>query len=89
MLGGRILSNEADIFHRSTNVYEERSMGVFEESDDDSDVEAEFDKKPNAGGYIAYHARKQLAFDLCELVVHLGCFGLTCWYRVACPGAFH
>lgn len=40
-------------------------MGVFEESDDDSDVEAEFDKKPNAGGYIAYHARKQLAFDLC------------------------
>ena len=43
-------------------------MGVFEESEDDSDVEAEFDKKPNAGGYIAYHARKQLAFDLCEPV---------------------
>lgn len=55
---------------RSTNVYEERSIGVFEESDDEDEIEARFDtsarkKTPKTtGNYIRYHARKQLAFDM-------------------------
>lgn len=51
---------------RSTNVYESKSLGVFDESDDESEHEAEFDKvKPKLGTYIAYHARRQLSFDMC------------------------
>lgn len=59
---------------RATNVYEEKSMGIFEESDDEDEIEAQFDtsartKKPKTtGNYIRYHARKQLAFDMwCKL----------------------
>jgi hypothetical protein len=39
-------------------------MGIFGDDDDeaDSEVEAEFSRKQKAGSYIAYHARKQLAF---------------------------
>ncbi|GAA6022173.1 hypothetical protein JCM10207_003933 [Rhodosporidiobolus poonsookiae] len=51
---------------RSTNVYEEKSMGVYDEDFDENpdDVEARFDKSHSATQYIGYHARKQLAFDL-------------------------
>ncbi|GAA5992419.1 hypothetical protein JCM11641_002901 [Rhodosporidiobolus odoratus] len=51
---------------RSTNVYEEKSMGVYDEDfdEDPDDVEARFDKSHSATQYIGYHARKQLAFDL-------------------------
>lgn len=53
---------------RSTNVYEEKSLGVYDESDDEDEDE------PNAnslggggrvavwGRYLAWHARRQLAF---------------------------
>ncbi|GAA5889942.1 hypothetical protein JCM5296_003656 [Sporobolomyces johnsonii] len=56
---------------RSTNVYEEKSMGVYDEDidDDPDDVEAKFDKTPSATQYIGYHARKQLAFDMWWLVL--------------------
>jgi len=52
---------------RSTNVYEERSLGVYSE-DEDEDEEEEF--QPTGGRvtvwsrYLAMHARKQLAFGL-------------------------
>lgn len=51
---------------RSTNVYEEKSMGVYDEDfdDDPDEMEARFDKSHSATAYIGYHARKQLAFDL-------------------------
>ncbi|KDE09713.1 hypothetical protein MVLG_00116 [Microbotryum lychnidis-dioicae p1A1 Lamole] len=54
---------------RSTNVYEEKSMGVFEEEEDEDDVEARFEKSHSASQYISYHARKQLAFDMWWLVL--------------------
>jgi hypothetical protein len=46
-------------------------MGIYDEndSDDEFDVEADFDKRQEIGGYLAYHARKQLAFDLWWLVL--------------------
>lgn len=50
---------------RSTNVYEEQSLGVFQE-DDDSDEEDEFQPVgPRVtvwSRYLAMHARRQLAF---------------------------
>lgn len=51
---------------RSTNVYEERSMGIFDDdSEDEEEVEESFSNKPRAAAsYIAHHARKQLAFDI-------------------------
>ena len=55
---------------RSTNVYEERSMGVFEEDLDDMDEE-EQTAAASPTSYIAYHARKQLAFDMWWLVLAL------------------
>ncbi|GEM06129.1 potassiumion transporter [Rhodotorula toruloides] len=77
---------------RSTNVYEEKSMGVYDEDfDDDPDtMEARFDKSHSATEYISYHARKQLAFDLwwLALAVWLICIverhriGSTDWPEV-------
>ena len=40
------------------------NRGVFDDEEDDSDIEAEFEKTHKAGGYFAHHARKQLAFDI-------------------------
>jgi hypothetical protein len=56
---------------RATNVYEERSLGMFEEDDVDTD-DGEDDYKAHiqegkvAGWtrYLAFHARRQLAFDM-------------------------
>ncbi|EPQ55187.1 hypothetical protein GLOTRDRAFT_111153 [Gloeophyllum trabeum ATCC 11539] len=52
---------------RSTNVYEEQSLGVFEE-DDESENDVEFQTTgPRVAvwsRYLAWHARKQLAFDM-------------------------
>ncbi|KIL68748.1 hypothetical protein M378DRAFT_70617 [Amanita muscaria Koide BX008] len=57
---------------RSTNVYEERSLGVF---DDDNETEGEFDPSGSRiavwGKYLALHARKQLAFDMWWLATAL------------------
>ncbi|TBU40177.1 cation transport protein-domain-containing protein [Dichomitus squalens] len=51
---------------RSTNVYEEKSLGIF--NDDDDDSEAGFNPTGNRatvwGRYLAMHARKQLSFDM-------------------------
>ncbi|ETW74843.1 potassium transporter [Heterobasidion irregulare TC 32-1] len=52
---------------RSTNVYEEKSLGIYPEEDDSDD---EDDFTPSGGRitvwsrYLAMHARKQLAFDM-------------------------
>jgi Trk-type K+ transport system membrane component len=54
---------------RTTNVYEDRSLGVFED-DTESEVEDRFAAKLKLGdegrvtsSYVGYHLRKQLAFD--------------------------
>lgn len=55
---------------RSTNVYEERSLGLFEEEDDSDDGEDAYQKdaaESKVAGwtrYLAFHARRQLAFDM-------------------------
>lgn len=48
-------------------------MGVFDEDDNSDEFEAEFEKQKDhsPGQYIAYHARKQLAFDMWWLVLAL------------------
>ncbi|KAI0776245.1 cation transport protein-domain-containing protein [Trametes elegans] len=59
---------------RSTNVYEEKSLGVFAPEDDMSAEEA-FNSAGNRatvwGRYLAMHARKQLSFDMWWLAVAL------------------
>jgi hypothetical protein len=45
--------------------------GLYEESDDEEEADERFEKTAHAGSYIAYHARKQLAFDLWWLVLGL------------------
>ncbi|RDX49309.1 hypothetical protein OH76DRAFT_1403887 [Lentinus brumalis] len=51
---------------RSTNVYEEKSLGVF--TDDEESEEEAFNPTGNRatvwGRYLAMHARKQLSFDM-------------------------
>ena len=42
---------------RKTNVYEERSLGIYAQSEDDNPI----DKEPS---YTGAHLRKQLSFDL-------------------------
>ncbi|KAH9060174.1 TrkH-domain-containing protein [Lactarius vividus] len=55
---------------RSTNVYEERSLGIFEEEEDDIDIENEEDYPVTDsrvavwGRYLARHTRRQLSFDM-------------------------
>ncbi|KAJ8486784.1 hypothetical protein ONZ51_g4604 [Trametes cubensis] len=59
---------------RSTNVYEEKSLGVFASEEDLSSEEA-FNASGNRatvwGRYLAMHARKQLSFDMWWLGVAL------------------
>lgn len=47
---------------RSTNVYEERSLGVFTE--DDEDYETDEKGAQAVAKYLGWHARRQLAFDI-------------------------
>ncbi|TFY79418.1 hypothetical protein EWM64_g4595 [Hericium alpestre] len=56
---------------RATNVYEEKSLGIFdEESDDDESIEDEADYPKTEsrvsimGRYLGRHVRRQLAFDM-------------------------
>jgi hypothetical protein len=46
-------------------------MGIFDDGDSDSEgeIEAEYEKRQDIGSYIAYHARRQLAFDMWWLVL--------------------
>ncbi|KAH9891144.1 TrkH-domain-containing protein [Cubamyces lactineus] len=57
---------------RSTNVYEEKSLGVFEASPEDEDEEPNLDEKQprheRIGKYFSWHLRRQLAFDIWWLV---------------------
>lgn len=56
---------------RSTNVYEEQSLGVF--ADDESEDEDEFQPSGSRmtvwSKYLAMHARKQLSFGECHYVI--------------------
>ncbi|THV06206.1 hypothetical protein K435DRAFT_773402 [Dendrothele bispora CBS 962.96] len=50
---------------RSTNVYEEQSLGVFRDDDEDEDnFEATGSRVTVWSRYLALHARKQLSFDM-------------------------
>ncbi|KAF5326139.1 hypothetical protein D9611_000830 [Ephemerocybe angulata] len=58
---------------RSTNVYEEKSLGVFEEPPADEDEEPEeLHKIPNrgerVGRYVGWHLRRQMSIDIWWLV---------------------
>ncbi|BEI89225.1 uncharacterized protein CcaverHIS019_0205870 [Cutaneotrichosporon cavernicola] len=57
---------------RSTNVYEERSLGLFEDEEDDDGLEEEDLGKENGANavakYLGFHARRQLAFDMWWIV---------------------
>ncbi|GAA5922294.1 uncharacterized protein JCM15063_003250 [Sporobolomyces koalae] len=56
---------------RSTNVYEEKSMGVYDEDveEDLDEAEAEFAKTRSATEYIGFHARRQLAWDIWFIIL--------------------
>lgn len=54
---------------RRTNVYEEKSLGIYETAEEDADEET------NAPTYIGAHLRRQLSFDL--WYVFLGLFIIT------------
>ena len=58
---------------RRTNVYEERSLGVYYTKKDDDDPES--DPNGNAVSYVSNHLRRQLSFDL--WYVFLGFFILA------------
>ena len=47
---------------RSTNVYEERSLGVFDDEDSEDEPDTEGSRVAVWGRYLAWHARTQLAF---------------------------
>ncbi|KAG8784293.1 low affinity potassium transporter [Serendipita sp. 397] len=61
---------------RSTNVYQDRSLGVYEEeedSDEEEEKEEELAKEHKSrpsvwGSYLAWHAKRQLAYDVWWLV---------------------
>ncbi|KAL1746659.1 cation transport protein-domain-containing protein [Schizophyllum fasciatum] len=67
---GRLTLELTIISVRATNVYEEQSLGIFE--DDDPGMDEEENEFAAAGGsrvtawsrYLVMHARKQLAFDM-------------------------
>lgn len=48
-----------------------QSAGIYEDDDQESEIEAEFAQSHSATKYIGYHARKQLAFDMWWLVLGL------------------
>ncbi|KAF5352975.1 hypothetical protein D9758_007968 [Tetrapyrgos nigripes] len=57
---------------RSTNVYEERSLGVFEPPPDDEDEEPEelkkYEPRQRIGRYLGWHLRRQMSIDIWWLV---------------------
>ncbi|KIJ31257.1 hypothetical protein M422DRAFT_104826, partial [Sphaerobolus stellatus SS14] len=59
---------------RSTNVYEERSLGIFTDPDNEYAEEETLGEGHNLkvwGSYLAAHARKQLSFDMWWLATSL------------------
>jgi len=55
---------------RSTNVYEERSLGVFEEEEEEKEPSGDGSRVAVWGKYLSWHARKQLAFGLWPSYFH-------------------
>jgi potassium uptake Trk family protein len=55
---------------RQTNVYEEKSLGIYGDSNDDDELD------PNSTSYLGSHLRRQLSFDL--WYVFLGLFLIAC-----------
>lgn len=56
---------------RSTNVYEEQSLGIYNTPDEEDEFEPEDIQGPRStvwGKYLAMHARKQLSFGECRQV---------------------
>ncbi|KAI0761664.1 TrkH-domain-containing protein [Trametes elegans] len=57
---------------RSTNVYEEKSLGVFEATPEEEEEEPNLDEKQprreRIGKYFGWHVRRQLAFEVWWLV---------------------
>ncbi|KAH6904402.1 potassium transporter [Coprinopsis sp. MPI-PUGE-AT-0042] len=57
---------------RSTNVYEERSLGVFEAPPDDEDEEPsdlqKLERTERVGKYVGWHLRRQMSIDIWWLV---------------------
>ncbi|KAL5532056.1 hypothetical protein ACEPAF_5620 [Sanghuangporus sanghuang] len=49
---------------RSTNVYEEKSLGIFDDDNEDNEPNMEGPGSAVWGRYLAWHARRQLAFDM-------------------------
>ncbi|KEY71871.1 hypothetical protein S7711_06012 [Stachybotrys chartarum IBT 7711] len=60
---------------RRTNVYEEKSLGVYDEREDDDEDTAQNDMSATALSYVGTHLRRQLSFDL--WYVFLGLFVLS------------
>ena len=56
---------------RSSNTYEESSLGVYQDDEDDS-----LDDTTNSKTYLKAHIRNQLSFDL--WYIFLGCFCICC-----------
>ncbi|PSR82949.1 hypothetical protein PHLCEN_2v5919 [Hermanssonia centrifuga] len=57
---------------RSTNVYEERSLGVFElppvDEDEEPRLEENISRRERIGKYFGWHLRRQVAYDIWWLV---------------------
>ena len=49
---------------RATNVYEEKSLGVYEEEEEGMEPDIEGPQPGMLGSYLAWHARRQLAFGM-------------------------
>jgi len=81
---------------RSTNVYEERSLGVFEAPPDDEEEDPEIgdltkvkSRKERVGRYVSWHVRKQMSIgEWPRSTLPLRHGRLNCVYRhlVACLG---
>ncbi|EJD53027.1 TrkH-domain-containing protein [Auricularia subglabra TFB-10046 SS5] len=55
---------------RSTNVYEEKSLGIYQaEEEEEPSLDGETKDREAVGKYLGWHLRRQLAFDLWWLVV--------------------
>lgn len=61
-------ANARIISVRSTNVYEDQSLGVFADDDDSEEWEPNREQPRIAiwGQYLAWHARRQLAFGMSQ-----------------------
>jgi hypothetical protein len=63
------LNGESSV--RSTNVYEERSLGIFEQDNDNTENEADYPESDSRvaiwGRYLGRHVRRQLSFGMPRL----------------------